>query len=128
MNFERNVVFLDIDGVVQPFNTEWFSESAMALIRELCATCNAVVVLSSAWRITKESLSVAQSRLKAAGIDVRACDDRRARAHAHVSLMKVVSETDFRRHEPVDARLGARQVARDQGVAGNGADEARVRR
>jgi hypothetical protein len=58
-------------GVIQPFNTEWFSESAMRLLRLLVKKTDAVVVLSSAWRISKQYLAIAQERLALAGIEVR---------------------------------------------------------
>jgi hypothetical protein len=52
------VVFLDVDGVLQAHNAEWFSMTALKLLRQIVLRSDAKIVLSSTWRLLAQTRQV----------------------------------------------------------------------
>eukprot|EP01108_Squamamoeba_japonica_P004473 TRINITY_DN352_c0_g1_i2.p1 TRINITY_DN352_c0_g1~~TRINITY_DN352_c0_g1_i2.p1 ORF type:complete len:201 (-),score=60.57 TRINITY_DN352_c0_g1_i2:42-602(-) len=67
------IVFLDVDGVLVPTNAQWFSVTAMMLLKLLVQTTGAQIVLSSRWRITQLTRSIVEKRLAVDGLSLHSC-------------------------------------------------------
>ncbi|CAE7906748.1 unnamed protein product, partial [Symbiodinium microadriaticum] len=63
------VVFLDVDGVLHASDgIQRFNETSMHALRCLVLSCNATVILSSAWRRSPRQLALADSMLRSHGL------------------------------------------------------------
>eukprot|EP00746_Dinoflagellata_sp_MGD_P072980 gnl/MRDRNA2_/MRDRNA2_29615_c0_seq1.p1 gnl/MRDRNA2_/MRDRNA2_29615_c0~~gnl/MRDRNA2_/MRDRNA2_29615_c0_seq1.p1 ORF type:complete len:244 (+),score=34.43 gnl/MRDRNA2_/MRDRNA2_29615_c0_seq1:65-796(+) len=66
------VLFLDVDGVLHPgqvrHERQQFQRQCMELLRDVIAKTNAVIVLSTAWRLAPEPRQIVAEKLKAYGL------------------------------------------------------------
>eukprot|EP01108_Squamamoeba_japonica_P004472 TRINITY_DN352_c0_g1_i1.p2 TRINITY_DN352_c0_g1~~TRINITY_DN352_c0_g1_i1.p2 ORF type:complete len:149 (-),score=25.90 TRINITY_DN352_c0_g1_i1:264-710(-) len=60
-------------GVLVPTNAQWFSVTAMMLLKLLVQTTGAQIVLSSRWRITQLTRSIVEKRLAVDGLSLHSC-------------------------------------------------------
>jgi len=66
------VLFLDVDGVLHPgqvrHERQQFRRDCMELLRDVIVKTNAVIVLSTAWRLAPEPRQILAEKLKAFGL------------------------------------------------------------
>jgi len=69
----RNVLFLDVDGVLSPFGDRAFAPRCMAELVRVVRASEALIVLSSTWRTSSYTLRAVNERL--AAVDLAHCFD-----------------------------------------------------
>jgi hypothetical protein len=65
-----NIVFLDVDGVLQAHNAEWFSMTALKLLRQIVLKSDAKIVLSSTWRLLSHTRQLVAERLSLVRLEI----------------------------------------------------------